>query len=302
MRAWYRAALIVLSSRDRAELGGDMEAVFAANLEHERQRRGRWGVARGLGRSAWDVMAFAVVARRDERRRRHYGAAPEGPPREPRMSQFGRMLSSLGQDARFAARVLIKDRSFTITALLTLAICIGANTAIFSIVRSVVLKPLPVPNADRIVWFHNNYPNAGATRGSTGVPDYYDRREQIDVFEELALYRRQGATLGGKDGAVRLPTIRATPSFFRLVSARPALGRIFTDEEGEPDTEQVVLLSDGLWQREFGGDRHVVGPNHAAQRRRPTRSSASCPPISRFLWNDIDAYLPGGVHARGQVR
>src|SRR4029079_7994130 len=117
-----------------------------------------------------------------------------------------RLLTSLGQDARFAARVLMKDPTFTITALLTLAICIGANTAIFSIVRSVVLKPLPVPNADRIVWLHNNYPNAGATHGSTGVPDYYDRIGQMDVAEEYAMYRRQGATLGAKDGARRLAT------------------------------------------------------------------------------------------------
>jgi predicted permease len=291
MRAWYRAMLVVLSSRDRAELGGEMEAVFAVNLEHERQRRGRWGVARGLGRSAWDVMAFAVVARRDERRRRHNGAAPQGQPPEPRMSQFGRLLTSLGQDARFAARVLMKDPTFTITALLTLAICIGANTAIFSIVRSVVLKPLPVPNADRIVWLHNNYPNAGATHGSTGVPDYYDRRAQTDVFEELALFRRQGATLGGKDGAVRLRAIFATPSFFRLVSARPALGRIFTDEEGEPGHEQVVVLSYGLWQREYGSDRHVVG--RTVQLNAKTYEIVGVLPADfRFLWADIDAYLP----------
>src|SRR5262249_27654168 len=156
LRAWYRAMLVVLSAKDRAALAGDMEAVFAANLAHARRERGRWGVARGVGRSAWDVIAFAVVARRDERRRQHYGVSADGHQREPRMSQFGRMLTSLGQDARFAARVLMKDRTFTITALLTLAICIGANAAIFSIVRSVVLKPLPVPNADRIVMFHNN--------------------------------------------------------------------------------------------------------------------------------------------------
>lgn len=74
-------------------------------------------------------------------------------------------FSTFVQDLRYAARLLVKDRSFTTTALLTLAICIGANTAIFSIVRSVMLKPLPVPNAERIVMFHNNYPNAGAVRG-----------------------------------------------------------------------------------------------------------------------------------------
>src|SRR3954463_2341447 len=134
---------------------------------------------------------------------------------------------TLLQDIRYAVRLLLKDRSFTTTALLTLAVCIGANAAIFSIVRSVVLKPLPVPNASRIVMFHNNYPNAGADHGSTGVPDYFDRRAQMDGFDELAMYRREGATIGGTDGARRLSTVRATPSFFRLVSAQPELGRAF---------------------------------------------------------------------------
>ena len=80
-------------------------------------------------------------------------------------------LSSFAHDLRFASRLLVKERAFALTALVTLAICIGANTAIFSIVRSVVLRPLPIPHAERIVIFHNNYPNAGALRGTTGVPD-----------------------------------------------------------------------------------------------------------------------------------
>ena len=209
---------------------------------------------------------------------------------------LSRFFMNLGQDARFAARLLLKDRSFTITALLTLAICIGANTAIFSIVRSVVLKPLPVPNADRIVMFHNNYPNAGATHGSTGVPDYFDRKAQTDVFEELALYRRQGATLGAKDGAVRLQMVRATPSFFRLVSAQPTLGRIFTENEGEVGQDKEIILSYSLWQREFGGARDVVG--------KPLQLSGTSyqivgvlPADFRYLWNDIDGYLPASFSA-----
>ena len=87
----------------------------------------------------------------------------------------------------------------------------------------------------------------------TGVPDYFDRREQMDVAEEMALYRRQGATLGAKDGARRLATVRATPSFFRLTSMAPVAGRIFREEEGEDGKEHEAILSYGLWQREFGG-------------------------------------------------
>lgn len=199
-------------------------------------------------------------------------------------------LTNLFQDLRFAARLLLKDRSFSATALLTLAICIGANAAIFSIVRSVMLKPLPVPNAERIVMFHNNYPNAGAVRGSTGVPDYFDRLAQMDVAEEMALYRRQGVTLGAKDGARRLSTVRATPSFYRLVSMSPAAGRIFHNEEGEDGKDHEAILSYGLWQREFGGadalGKTITLSGTAYQ------IVGVAPKTFTFLWNDIDVYLP----------
>src|SRR5476651_771954 len=113
------------------------------------------------------------------------------------------------QDLRFAARLLLKDRSFTITAVLTLALCIGANAAIFSIVRSVILKPLPVPNSDRIMLVYNSYPNAGGgDRGNAGVPDYFDRVQGVSAFEQQALYRDVGVTLGGSSGAERLKAVR----------------------------------------------------------------------------------------------
>lgn len=187
--------------------------------------------------------------------------------------------------------MLIKDRSFTATALLTLAICIGANAAIFSIVRSVVMKPLPVPGAERIVIFHNNYPKAGAVRGSTGVPDYFDRKAAINVVDEMAMYRRQGATLGGKDGARRLTTIRATPSFFRLVSMKPSPGRIFREDEGEDGKDKEVILSHAIWQREFGGAADVVGKELKLSGT-TYQIVGVAPQDFTFLWNDIDVYIP----------
>src|SRR6186997_3728869 len=134
---------------------------------------------------------------------------------------------------RHTVRLLLKDRSFTITALLTLALCIGANTAIFSVVRSVLLKPLPVPEADRLVLVYNSYPNAGAPKAEAAVPDYFDRLQAMDVFEEQALFRRQGMTLGAENGAERLNAVFATPSFYRLARIAPQQGRIFTEAEGE---------------------------------------------------------------------
>ena len=162
-------------------------------------------------------------------------------------------------DLRLAVRLLLKDRPFALTALLTLAVATGANTAIFSIVRSVLLKPLPVPDSERIVFIYNSYPNAGAARAQAAVPDYFDRLTGTTVFEEQALYRRQGLTLGVAGSAERLTSVRATPSFFRLVQARPSMGRIFTEEEGQEGQDRSVLLSHAFWQRHFGSTGDVIG-------------------------------------------
>lgn len=168
-------------------------------------------------------------------------------------------MDLLLQDLRFGARLLWKNKGFAVTAVATLAICIAANTAIFSVINSVVLKPLPVPESDRILLMYNSYPNAGVDRASNGVPDYYDRLRDLTVFEEQALYQDQGLTIGEKGSVERLLGYGVTPSFFRLLRAKPALGRIFTEEEGERGNERKVVLSHALWQRLYGGDRSILG-------------------------------------------
>src|SRR6478672_11119239 len=117
-------------------------------------------------------------------------------------------------DLRFAARLLWKDRGFAATAVVTLAVCIGANAAIFAVVNSVLLQPLPVPRAEQLVHMYHAYPGAGVEegRGSTGVPDYYDRLRETDVFQEQALYNTRGVTLSGNGGeAQRLASMVSTP-------------------------------------------------------------------------------------------
>src|SRR5437588_13121763 len=110
-------------------------------------------------------------------------------------------------DLRFAARLLWKDRGFATTAIVTLAVCIGANAAIFAVVNSVLLQPLPVPHPEQLVHMYNAYPGAGGTGGSTGVPDYYDRLRETTVFQEQALYNRRGVTLGGEGDPQRVTAI-----------------------------------------------------------------------------------------------
>src|SRR5690349_391413 len=124
----------------------------------------------------------------------------------------GAWARDLARDARIAARSLSRDRTFTATALLTLIVCLGANAAIFAIVRSVVLAPLPFPEPDRIVLLANVYPKAGFAQigpgiSSAGVPDYDDRLRETTVFESQALYARRNATLGLAEGAQRVPAL-----------------------------------------------------------------------------------------------
>jgi predicted permease len=168
-------------------------------------------------------------------------------------------MESLFRDLRFGARLLWKDKGFTMTALLTLALCIGANTTVFTVVNSVLLRPLPVPESDRILLLHNSYPKAGVVRAVTSAADYYDRLRELTVFEEQALYQLyQGVAAGERGSVEQLLATGVTPSLFRLLRARPLLGRTFTEEEGEIGAEKKVVLSYALWQRR-GADPQIVG-------------------------------------------
>jgi predicted permease len=163
-------------------------------------------------------------------------------------------------DIRVGLRLLWRDKAFTVTTVLTLALCIGANSALFSVVHNVLLRPLPLPEPDRIVLMGNAYPGAGAAvGGSSSVPDYYDRLRDMDVFEEQADYNGGSQNIDQNGTPVRIRINRVTPSFFRLLRVAPALGRVFTEQEGEPGNEKKVVLSYALWQSQFGGDPAAIG-------------------------------------------
>jgi predicted permease len=194
-------------------------------------------------------------------------------------------------DLRYALRLLLKDRSFTITALLTLIVCIAANTAMFSIVRSVLMKPLPFPESERIVLLYNSYPAAGAPRVGTAVPDYFDRQAAVPALDMLALMQNGTATYGDANGAEQLNLLRATPSFFRLVQVKTTAGRLFSDDEGEVGKDSKALLSYGFWRRKFGGSTSVVGQKIRLNGT-PYEVVGVLPETFTFLRNDIDVFLP----------
>lgn len=170
-------------------------------------------------------------------------------------------MERLLQDLRFASRLLWKDRGFTTTTVATLALCVAANTAIFAIVHSVLLTPLPFPEAERLATIFNSYPGAGAVRASNGVPDYFDRLAQVSAFEEIAMYRTSGVTIGGQGlGDVeRISSMPVTPSFFRVLKAQPHRGQLFSEKEAEVGHDKKIVLSYGLWQRLFGGRDAALG-------------------------------------------
>jgi len=292
-RAFYRLLLLTCPVDVRREDGREMEEVFLRCLERER-RRG-WLARRLIWmRAVGDTVGFAVRARVDARRR---GAWPHEPaPRRGFLERIVDMWRTLVQDVRFGSRLLVKDRTFAATVLVTLAICIGANAAIFSIVRSVLLRPLPVPDAGRLVKVYNSYPNAGAPIASSGVPDYFDRVRDMTAVENLSLYRREGLTLGGDTGADRLTSIRATPSFYRLVQVKPLLGRVFTDDEGEDGRNHEAILSYGTWKGRFGGDPAIVGRTLRLSGV-PYEVVGVMPKDFKFLWNDIDVWTPAAFTA-----
>lgn len=167
-------------------------------------------------------------------------------------------MEELHKDVRFAIKLMVKERAFTLAALLTLALCIGANTAMFSVLNSVLLKPLPFADPDELVYLYNSYPRAGVERGSSGVPDYYDRLE-LDAFEAVAMYQETGLTIGESGSPDRVTGLAVTPGFFELLGATPQVGRTFSTAEAEPGNEHVAILSHGLWQERYAGSGDAVG-------------------------------------------
>ena len=169
-------------------------------------------------------------------------------------------METLFQDIRYGAKLLWKDKGFAFTAIATLAVCIGANTAIFSVINGVLLSPLPYDEPHRLVELHNSYPGAGCDPCGASAPDLTDRVEQTDAFESLALYTGGRPTVGLEgETPEHVRSLNVTPSFFDVLRVEAARGRTFTVEEGQVGANQVVVLTHPGWQHLFGGDESVVG-------------------------------------------
>jgi putative ABC transport system permease protein len=166
-------------------------------------------------------------------------------------------MNTLLQDVRYGMRMLVKRPGFTLVAIITLVLGIGANTAIFSVVNAVLLRPLPYKNADRIAVIEEI--NREGRRGQVTPANFADWRSQNAVFEHLAAILERTANLAGTDDAERINLAMTSADFFEVFSARPERGRLFTAEDEQAGHPNVVVISRGLWQRRFGGDENLVG-------------------------------------------
>ena len=170
-------------------------------------------------------------------------------------------MEALWQDLRYGARMLLKNPGFALVAIVTLALGIGANTTIFSVINSLLLKPIPFPDADRLALVWQSQANDPKDRNIVSAPNYWDWQRQNDVFEKMAILDSagKGYNLSGGGEPDRVSGVRVSAGFFDVLGVRPRLGRTFLPEEEQPGNHRVIVLSDGLWRSRYNSDPDIIG-------------------------------------------
>ena len=167
-------------------------------------------------------------------------------------------MESLLGDIRYALRNLLRRPGFTLIAVVTLAVGIGANTAIFSAIHALLLKPLPFPELDRVVAIWDKLPSRGVMHNEVTVANYLDWQSQTQSFDQLALYRWWNANLTGIDPPERIQGFLVTANYLDALGMKPIMGRNFFAEENQPGKDAVAIITHSLWQRRFGGDPNIL--------------------------------------------
>jgi predicted permease len=204
-------------------------------------------------------------------------------------------METLLQDVRYGLRMLRKKPSFTIVAVLTLALGVGANTAIFSIVNAVLLRPLPFRDPDRLVKIIFSNPGVGLKDVPASIPEYDDLRTRAGVFDDVCGIGGGSVNLTGGSQPERLDFIAVHPNYFSMLGPTPQAGRLFGPQDFALGFAPVVVISDGLWHRAFGGDRNVIG-RHLQLDNDAYTVIGVLPPGFRHpeVGRDVEAYLTAG--------
>jgi|HubBroStandDraft_1064217.scaffolds.fasta_scaffold02173_4 putative ABC transport system permease protein len=281
MRAIVAILLRLFPVPFRDRYGADLAATFE---DRWRDRPG-WRLAL---RTVADLLRSAAMERLSQLRR-HPGYASIYP-----VHKGDSFMTTLWQDLRFGIRTLTKVPGFTIAAVATLALGIGANSAIYSVVDAVLLKGLPYPHSDRLVFINESLPNAPAINVSW--PDFQDWRAQNRVFAEIAVFQPDRAGFAAPDGAKSVPAGWVSASFFPLLGAKPILGRVFGTPDDRPGAEPVAVLSYRFWRNELKGDPQIVGKQIALDSGATVAGVLG--PEFQFQPFEFDVYMPIGLRSR----
>ena len=258
----YRGLLRLLPFDFRSDFGPEMETVFREQQEDARRRGGRPGVLRLW----WETISGI------------FRTAP------------AEHVSIFAQDANFALRMMRKNPGFTLAAVLTLGLGIGANSAIFSVVNAVLLKPLPYQHGDRLVHLQQQAKQMGVTNLPFSVPEIKDYRAQNHTFDGLVEYHNMNFILLGRNEPERVETGVVSWNYFDVFGLKPLAGRDFRPEDEEPGAPAVLMLSYEYWIRSFGGDPTVVGKTFNMNDRIHTVVGI-LPPVPQYP-DENDVYMP----------
>ncbi|HEY1897377.1 MAG TPA: ABC transporter permease [Terracidiphilus sp.] len=206
-------------------------------------------------------------------------------------------LENVRNDFRYAARRLRQSSGFAAAAILTLALGIGANVAVFTVVRAVLLSPLPFPHPERLVRIYDDLRGSNSRDVGISAPELWDLRDRSGVFEDIsAIYPSDGNLTGGEKPQ-RIELLATSTNYFTMLAARPELGRIYTANDEQPGFVEGVVLSDGFWRRTFGGDPKAPGKQIRIDGDLYTVIGVMLPDFrhpGRSLAGDVDVWTAAG--------
>ena len=206
-------------------------------------------------------------------------------------------METVWQDFRFGFRMLLKSPGFTIMAVLIIALCIGANTAIFSVVNAILLRPLPFANPDRLVKVWSTNISRGLDEYGTAPPDFREWSENTQALDQMAAYYSGEFNLLNREEPEQIRGVFISPNLFRMLGVDPAMGRNFTSEEEQFGRHRVVLLSDGLWHRRFNADPNLLGQAITLDAQRYVVVGIMSPDFRFFNFPGIELWTPMAFEA-----
>jgi putative ABC transport system permease protein len=250
----YRLLLRVYPRAFRERYAAEMERTLTRLMELQKQtgQPRRWRMWLGV---SWDAVAGGVVARQKQFMARARLTKDPATPGQFRKAPMG----GLGMDVRYALRTLVRQPVFAVTAIVTLALGIGANTAIFSVAYGLLLRPLPYPDPDQLVLVWSQNHGRGWQRTDVPLSDAWEWRTRTKAFEDLAVLGRSSPNLTGMERPERLEARTVTTNVLSVFGVQPVLGRDFATADGEPGAQPAAVLMHGFWERRFGGDASIIG-------------------------------------------